>query len=163
MRLLLQIGLLLLATHSLSFLPGQAGQAQGLTNPLLDPNFWPTAPPEAVRTEVEQGADLTAWGEFGQTPLHFAARFNTNPEVIRVLVEHGAEVSSSTGDGWTPLHLAAEHNTNPEVIRLLVELGADVNEIDIQGFTPLHNAAAHNTNHAVIRLLVAFSTLAISG
>ena len=62
---------------------------------------WETAGPADVA-----GIDVDAQGEFGETPLHWAAASNENPAVIGRLLEAGAKIDAQDNDGWTPLHLA---------------------------------------------------------
>ena len=50
------------------------------------------------------------------TPLHWAARDNSNADVVKVLIEKGADVNALDNYKWTPLQLAANSN---------IENGAD--------------------------------------
>lgn len=59
----------------------------------------------------------------GRTPLHHAARDNSNPEVLQVLVGAGADINAEDMYGYTPLDLA-KSNQNPEISKLLISLGA---------------------------------------
>ena len=77
-----------------------------------------------VRECLDLGADVNARGEYGLTPLMFAAQSNENPEVISLLLKAGAEVNAKEKLGWTPLMQAAMFNSNPEVISTLLKAGA---------------------------------------
>ena len=95
-----------------------------------------------------------ARGDFGETPLHYAARLNQNPEVIELLLKAGAHLHERDDFGETPLHYAAGFNQNPEVIELLLKAGAHLHERDDSGETPLHGAAGSSKNPEIIELLL---------
>lgn len=57
-----------------------------------------------------------------QTPIHFAAKYNTD-DVISVLIELGAGIGDRDYKDRTPLHIAAETGRE-EAARTLLELGA---------------------------------------
>ena len=92
----------------------------------------------------------------GDTPLHWAARHNSNPAVIAALIQAGADPKAQTRfDGETPLHEAADNNTNPAVISVLIEAGSDPNaQTNDMERTPLHKAAKSNDNPAVMDALL---------
>jgi ankyrin repeat protein len=94
-------------------------------NPLLDPNFWPTATPESVRAAVQGGAEVNAKSNGDNTPLHIAALYNASPEIVRTLVTLGAEVNAKNHKSATPLHIAACTSELSEAVLALLELGAD--------------------------------------
>ena len=116
--------------------------------------WWETATADDVENRVKAGADVNVRNEDGETPLHWAARWNRNPEVIALMVRHGTDVNVQDKVGDTPLHWAASSNPNPAVIDVLVRLGADANAQDEDGTTPLHWAANFNKNPAVIDALL---------
>jgi len=103
----------------------------------------------ALRAAVETGADLSAPGPVGGTPLHDAVAFGS-PEAVEILLQGGAAVDGRSTLGATPLHWAAGDFTKT---RLLVEAGADVNSRSKSGRTPLHYAAGHNNLPMVEMLL----------
>ena len=107
-----------------------------------------------VKAALSAGADPGARGEAGSTPLHWAARSNSNPSMIAALIEGGADPGARTEGGATPLHTAATHNSNPSVIAALIEAGADADARTEYGATPLHRAATHNSNPSVIAALI---------
>ncbi len=90
---------------------------------------------DAVQALVNQGADVMALDERGQTPLHGV---RNNVTSMDVLLGSGAEVNVRDHAGLTPLHRAAWH-ANRAVIQRLLEAGADPNASDQNGRTPLHN------------------------
>ncbi|MDE0099248.1 MAG: ankyrin repeat domain-containing protein [Truepera sp.] len=129
----------LLVTWSILVLASQ-GLAQGCGgwNTSL---FFPAAKPADVVKCIAKGADVNARGEYGMTPLHFAARFNDDPAIIAALVAAGAELEAELDEGLTPLHLAAGFNDNPAVIEALLDAKADRKAQDEDGNTPWDYAA----------------------
>ena len=117
--------------------------------------FFQTATVEQVTACLAAGADVHMRGEYGFTPLHFAAQFNENPAVIEALLAAGANLEARAEGDYTPLHFAAGFNENPAVIEALLAAGADVNMRGEDGGTPLHFAAGFNENPAVIEALLA--------
>lgn len=93
-------------------------------------------------------------GEFGATPLHWAATYANHPSVIAALVEAGSDVEARDEDKWTPLHVAAIYG-NPTVVVALLDAGADLTARGQNGWTPLHVVAvARNDNSAMVAVLV---------
>ena len=108
-----------------------------------------------VKAALAAGADPGAHEDsLGDTPLHRAARDNSNPSVIKALIEGGADLGARNRRGFTPLHRAAR-NANPSVITALIEAGADPGARGgIGGVMPLHGAAALSINPSVIKALI---------
>ena len=71
----------------------------------------------------EMKAKINAPDVYGETPLHWAARYGT-PGMVQALIEAGADVDAQSC-GWTPLHSAVLHGT-PEVVKALLRAGANV-------------------------------------
>ncbi|ORB90339.1 ankyrin repeat domain-containing protein [Mycobacterium persicum] len=87
---------------------------------------------------LDAGADVNAIDEQGCTPLHFAAKGESD-EVVRLLLDAGADVNARSNRGETPL-LNAVTNTTPAklpIVRLLREHGADPTVIAHDGFSAL--------------------------
>ena len=106
---------------------------QGLAQECEDWNtrlFFPTATLTNVVTCIMYGADLNARGEYGMTPLHFAAGLNDNSAITAALIGAGAELEARSEEGYSPLHLAARFNLNPFVIQILLDAGAKVRARD---------------------------------
>lgn len=79
----------------------------------------------ACKLLLEQGAEVNAMDEKGNTPLHYAAQGGYT-ELCKLLLEHGADVNvMGNRYCWTPLHFAAEEGCT-ETCKLLLEHGAQV-------------------------------------
>ena len=127
----------LLVACSLLALAGQ-GLAQGCAKWNTGLFFW-AATIADVTACLSTGADVDARGEYGMTPLHFAAALSDNPAITEALIAAGAELQALAEEGYTPLHLAAAFNPNPAVIEVLLDRGADPTArdlIDPNGYIP---------------------------
>ena len=117
-----------------------------------------------VQSFLAGGGDVNQANEDGRTPLHLAARHNSDAEVIRFLLTRGSDVNARCKSDWSPLHEAAYGNANVAVLQVLVERGrADVNVIIPETKrTPLHNAAQNNRNVDVLRYLLSCPGISIN-
>lgn len=150
-----RFGLFLLLTFGLlSCSEGEKKQGVEYFN-LHDLCKSPDATPEQIQEFLDLNVDLIEKrDEWEKTPLHWAARNNSNPEVIRLLIKAGADVNAGIKSGKvTPLYFALERNENPDIISLLIKAGAKVNASDRRGRTPLHMAAAESTPEVISVLL----------
>lgn len=97
---------------------------------------------DAVAFLIENGADIEARTNTGQTPLAWAALYNsdTGNATIKELARLGAKIDPRDRDGYTPLYRAIWLG-NLKAAELLLELGADVNVKVSDGKTPMHSAA----------------------
>lgn len=84
-------------------------------------NYFETATPGHVAQGLEERIDPNVTDAEGNTPLHWAARENSDPTVIEVLLNGGADPMIRNGKGEFPLHRAAEHNDNPAIIHALID------------------------------------------
>src|SRR5262245_9590614 len=106
----------------------------------------------AVRTLVQQHADVNGALGDGMTALHWAAE-QGNDELAAILLQAGANVSAVTRIGrHTALHVAATGG-HAAVVRRLLDAKADANATTTTGATPLHFAAASGNAEAVSLLL----------
>ena len=142
----------LLVTWSILVLASQ-GLAQGCEGWNTGP-FFSTATLTDVVTCIMYGADLNARGEYGMTPLHFAAGLNDNSTITAALIGAGAELEARSEEGHSPLHLAARFNLNPFVIEVLLDAKTDVRARDEEGDTPLHLVACCRDNPAITTALL---------
>lgn len=59
---------------------------------------------ELVRLLIQEGADVNAQDEDGESPLHGAMARSDNYNVARTLIDYGADLASRAVDGKTPFH-----------------------------------------------------------
>ncbi|MEW6543942.1 MAG: ankyrin repeat domain-containing protein [Nitrospirota bacterium] len=111
---------------------------------------------QAVRTLLDQGAQVNEEGDPGDkwlhaTALHWAAA-RGHLQVMELLLDRGADVNFRIAHDQTPLHWASGAG-QLKAVQLLLDRGADVNAKNAYGDTALHDAAKHG--HAqVVRLLL---------
>jgi ankyrin repeat protein len=110
---------------------------------------------DAIRTLLQQGADVNAARGDGMSALHFAAERN-DAEMAAMLLYAGANVGAVTRIGqYTPLHVAAKSGSDT-VADALIKAGAVVDAKAVpSGATPLHLAAGGGSAAVVTRLLAA--------
>ena len=107
---------------------------------------------EAVRSLLQQGADINGAQGDGTTALHWAA-FREDVPMARMLLNGGAKIDVTTRLGeMTPLFMAAKSG-NAEILDLLVKAGADAASASTLGTTALMLAAASGSADAVKVLL----------
>jgi ankyrin repeat protein len=106
---------------------------------------------DAVRTLIQQKADLNATQADGMTALHWAARQN-DLETVQMLIKAGAKVDVATRYGVTPFYLAAV-NGNTAMIDAFLRAGVNPNTANPGGETALMTAVRTGKLDA-IRLLI---------
>jgi ankyrin repeat protein len=105
----------------------------------------------AIRTLIQQKADVNAAQADGATALHWAV-YKDDPETAALLLRSGANAGAKNRAGATPLYLAGV-NGSAAMIEMLIKAGADANERGPNGETVLM-LAAHNGNPAAIKVLL---------
>jgi ankyrin repeat protein len=105
----------------------------------------------AVRTLLQQRADVNLSEPDGMAALHWAARLD-DVETADLLIRAGANVKAATRYGVMPLSIAAA-NGNAALIERLLQAGADPNAALPEGETPLMSAAGTGNVAAVKTLL----------
>ncbi|KAL2008898.1 hypothetical protein VTN00DRAFT_7092 [Thermoascus crustaceus] len=108
---------------------------------------------EAVRTLLENGADIDGKTENGVTPLMTAAH-EGRLEIVQLLLQLGATVCLQDDQGLTALMWAA-HGNHTDIAKLLLENGANVNIGSSNGSTALILAASEN-HVEMLKLLLAW-------
>lgn len=137
-----QFGLLLsLAGIPITAAPGDAPLAEAVMR----------SDREAVRTLLQQKADVNAAQVDGMTAIHWATRQN-DLETVQMLIKAGAKVDRATRYGVTPMYLAGL-NGNAAMIDTLIRAGVDPNTANPGGETTLMTATRTGSMSAV-RLLI---------
>ena len=111
---------------------------------------------EAVRAELDQGADPSVIGDEGAA-LHWAIRRGAQREIIELLLDRGADPNLADGGGDTPLHYAVGESDDRrvEVIDLLLARGADIHARNYHDTPVLTLAVAAGNDHEVAEALLA--------
>lgn len=109
-----------------------------------------------ARACLSEGADVTAFDNFGRTPL-FRAASKGSEEVVKVLLAtRRVDADSKDRFDCTPLTGAASYG-HEAVVRLLLATGkVDMDSRDSSGWTPLSGAASAG-HEAVVRPLLVTS------
>ena len=76
-----------------------------------------------VQALLDEGADVNARNEDGQTPLHVAAE-RGEVAVLEALLDRGADIDLTDGNGATPLLLATFSESPVPVLQLLLDRDA---------------------------------------
>ena len=105
----------------------------------------------AVRTLLEEGADVDAREGDGSTALHWAS-YRDDREAAARLIRAGADVDAANDLGVTPLWAACE-NGSSAMVEILLGAGADPDVPLPFGETPLMTAARAGNADVVGRLL----------
>jgi ankyrin repeat protein len=114
-----------------------ATQSDAGCGKLCDFRWWETATETALLAELAVDDVVMGRTEFGNTALHYAARYGS-PKHIKILLEAGANVNAFNLSGSTPLIAASESTKNVEV---LLEGGADIHAQNRLGDTALFYAS----------------------
>ena len=105
----------------------------------------------AIKTLIQQKADVKATMPDGTTALHWAA-YHDDSESVDILLKAGASPSAANDLGATPLWLAAQNGGSAVAARLLLG-GANPNQALLSGETPLMVAARGGFTQVVTQLL----------
>ena len=103
-----------------------------------------------ISTLIQEGANVNAANNNGDTALMVAALVTQNPKIIDILAEAGANINAKDFGGVSALLSAAGNNQNEDVLRALLKAGADTTNIGA-----LLEAAAKNPNPKVREILQA--------
>ncbi len=106
---------------------------------------------EAVRSLLQQGADVNASEADGATALAWATH-RADSKTVELLLSAGADPSAASDYGVTPLSLACTNRDGVLVDRLL-RAGADPNAAKWTGETPLMTCAGTGTAEGIRALL----------
>lgn len=107
----------------------------------------------ALRTLIQQKADINAAQVDGATALHWAV-YHLDVESVDLLIKAGAKADIKNREGITPLHLASEYG-DPKIIDRLIKAGADPKQKGPAGETMLMLAARVGNPEAITVLIAA--------
>lgn len=105
---------------------------------------------EIISALIQEGADVNAANNNGDTALMVAALVTQNPKIIDTLVQAGANINAKDFGGVTALLSAAGNNQNEDIVRALLNAGADTTNIGA-----LLEAATKNPNPKIREILQA--------
>jgi uncharacterized protein len=105
----------------------------------------------ALRTLIQQKADVNAAQPGGATALHWAV-YRNDPEALGIVIAAGAKIDLKTQDGVTPFYLACLYG-NPGIVTSLLKAGADAKQRGPAGETMLM-LASRNGNPDITKLLI---------
>jgi hypothetical protein len=134
-----------------------AGGGGWLDHPLRKP-YYSHIPVEITQLLIDFEADVNRsveeGGDYGKTPLHFAAEYRP-AGVVQVLIEAGAKVTAVDRWGETPLLCAYGLKRRDGVwdVDKLIRAGSDVNAAKMDGTTVLDIAVDH-TQIGMVKLLL---------
>lgn len=111
---------------------------------------------EARRCVIRKNMDSDTRDAGGNTPLHYAARYN-HAGMINWLVKHGANVNIQNNHGQTPLHYAYQANAR-RTAKALRAHGASAVK-DNNGVLPVATGRLHIKNNAQIPLFTGLDEL----
>ena len=92
---------------------------------------------------VEQGVDINARDEKGDTAAHIAAEANSS-DTLHFLSENDAVLNVRNRFGWSPLHGACLNNST-DTLSFLFDKGLNIEDRDKYDCRPLHVAAMTNS------------------
>ena len=111
---------------------------------------------KAIKILLDNGADINATNQKGETALHRALIFFSKLEIVKILVERGANINVTDNSGKTPFENILQDkvmrprarkydNESMKIIEYLVGNGADINKKSsskeyYKGYTALHFA-----------------------
>ncbi|GLD97358.1 hypothetical protein PINS_up006042 [Pythium insidiosum] len=106
---------------------------------------------DVVQLLIDEGADLNARDDMGETPLHQALT-KGYVDIVLALIRAGVNVKDSSKWGWIPLHTAALKG-HVSVVSALIDAGADVAVRAHGGSTALHEACSYGHDD-IVELLI---------
>ena len=105
-----------------------------------------------VKLLIDNGADVNAKTENGNTALMYACENSNSVEVVKFLIDNGADVNLKNNGGMTALMSASD--VSHELIELLIKSGARVNEVDDNGKSALMYAIISSSDIEVVKFLI---------
>ena len=107
---------------------------------------------DAVKGLLDQGADLAALDDDGETPLT-AAALAGQTATVKLLVARGADIKGRNKGGFTALHAAA-YTGHVGIVEFAIDRGVEIDDQDNKAkITALH-AAVERDHLDVVKLLI---------
>lgn len=106
-----------------------------------------------VQLFIDEGADMQAQNDVGQTPLHKAVKAAARGSA-EVLLQNGANPNAKDFNEAAAMHLAFETASPMPLLELLLRYKADPNTQNIYKNTPLMLTAVWNLDSSFARLLM---------
>ncbi|OEY86867.1 hypothetical protein BIY23_04545 [Wolbachia pipientis] len=128
---------------------------------------------------IKKGVDVNMQDNNGETPLHFAIKYNKLTEyrggdslslpnkfihrtyLVKDIIDNSTAINTSLKDNNnnTYVHLAIKHSTSDnkhdiDIIKYFIEKTDDINEKNNDGDTPLHIAAAKHGLQDIVECLI---------
>ncbi len=106
---------------------------------------------EFIKLIIENGADINADDEKGNTPLMFACLMQKKA-IVKLLINNKVEINSQAYYGDTALKLSCQDN-NQDIVELLIRNGANVNIVNYSQESALMTAV-NNEQFSIVKLLI---------
>lgn len=107
---------------------------------------------EAVRSLIDNGADVNLSDSMRRSPLHMAARSRSMP-IIKSLIESGADPNAANFLNELPAHYACYEEDSPRLVEPFVDAKVDVNLPSKYGRTML-DIAIQSGYPALVKYLI---------
>ena len=98
------------------------------------------------------GYGVNVENDYGETPLHLAARHTFGMKCVKLLIKAGANVSSVTKDGHGPAHCAAEAGS-VEVMKYLINMGAPLKTENSNNNLKRSVSGQNNNSNSLLKLV----------
>ena len=117
---------------------------------------------ESVKFCIQNGFNLEAKNNLGETPLFDLCHSGGNLEMVKILLQNGANINAKNNAGWSPVHFAAYFG-NLEIVNILLQNGANINpNLNPYGFFHLDDfgieyspldCSLHGARHDIMKYL----------
>ena len=103
---------------------------------------------------IENGVDINAVDENGNTALMHAVANHAHTDFILTLIKAGADINAANKQNETALWITVRQQQAPEILKLLLEHKANPNTKNSEGETPLWYQLRHQSNDVMTKLLI---------
>lgn len=102
-----------------------------------------------LKAKIDSYYDI--FDEFGNTPLHYAAKY-ARTAIVQIMCLENVPIVVKNVFGWLPSHFAAATG-NSRILKMLNEAGDDMTSVNEAGWTPLHFAIKYKHPDCIDYLL----------